>query len=168
MNGQLDEFGDQATRQGLILADNICIGYQMAALLDANHWQTQVVHLENDAYKGIRGGKLNVLIADIEAAGLGGLAALIYCHHRYPQVAIYAILQSDDSHLKMLARDLAGCRGFFYLKNKGLKIDTDRGVAAWLSAQSEDVPQKEQKLAASLWGDAVFSHHAYKGERKWD
>ena len=92
------------------------------------------MHDDKSTYTRIAEGGMHIVIADIDAVNLGGLAVLAYCHQQYPSIATYAITPIDDDHRKGLARDLGGCQGFFYLMSDGLQIDVSRGMAAVLSA----------------------------------
>jgi DNA-binding NtrC family response regulator len=118
----------------LILSGNVGIGYQVASLLEHHGWQTNVVHSSLRAYDCIQTDNLDTMIADIDTADLGGLAVLAFCHHRNPAITSYAIVQADDEYKKKMARDAAGCRGYFYLMKGSLRVDPDRGMAAELAA----------------------------------
>jgi len=117
----------------LILAEDGCTGNQIASLLEAYGWPVHVVHSDKQAYDRMLQESMDIVIADIDAVNLGGLAVLAYCHHHDPSTITYAIAPVEDGYRKKLARDLGGCRGFFYLINKRLEIDACRGVAAELA-----------------------------------
>lgn len=116
--------------QGLILSDNVIIGHQVASLLrHAYGWQMQVMHRDKQAYGLILQGNMDVVIADIDAADLGGLAVLAYARHHWTSIMTYGITESRDPYLKRLARDMGGCQGFFHLTENRLEIDTHTGMA---------------------------------------
>jgi len=117
----------------LILVEDTGTGNQITSLLEPYGWRMHVVHSDKHAYDLMLQESMDVVIADIDAVDLGGLAMLAYCHHQDPSIITYAIAPIDDGYRKKLARDLGGCRGFFYLINKRLEIDTCRGVAAELA-----------------------------------
>jgi DNA-binding response OmpR family regulator len=121
-------------KKSLILTANVSIGYQAASLLENHGWHTNVVHSDLQAYDSILTKGIDAVVADIDAADLGGLAVLAFCHHRYPAIATYAITQPDDEYGKKMARDAGGCQGYFYLTKGRLQIDPGRGMAAELSA----------------------------------
>ncbi|OIO70780.1 MAG: DNA-binding response regulator [Zetaproteobacteria bacterium CG_4_9_14_3_um_filter_49_83] len=124
-----------ARKNGIILADNVCIGYQVSSLLDRLDWKMRVVHSEQDLYLALQQKALGVLIADIMNDGLGGLSALEHCRNHHPSITTYAITQYNDRYRKKMARDEAGCQGFFYLVNGNLQVDTSHGMAAVLTQQ---------------------------------
>lgn len=119
--------------RGLVMADNVIIGHQIATLLASSYgWWMQVVHSDREAYPLILQGKVDAVIADIDAVDLGGLAILGYAMHRRPSFMTYAITQSRSLYLKKLARDLGGCQGFFYMIDGRMELDTETGLAAQL------------------------------------
>lgn len=119
--------------RGLMLADNVIIGHQIATLLASSYgWRMQVVHSDREAYQIILQGNVDAVIADIDAIDLGGLAVLIYAKHHRPSFMTYAITQSRSLYLKKLARDLGGCDGFFYMIDGRMELDTRSGLAAQL------------------------------------
>jgi CheY-like chemotaxis protein len=123
-------------KRGLILVENLCLGYQLSTLLKKKHWQMDVVHQDKQAYALILRGGLDTVITDIETSQLGGLAVLTYCKRHWPSITTYAIARnSGDAYLKKLARDMGGCRGFFYLTDSQLEVDTGIGMAAQLMRQ---------------------------------
>jgi len=97
-----------------------------------------VVHSDKQAYKYMLNHSINIAIADIDAVDMGGLAVLVSCYHQDPSVATFAITPDDDGYRKKLARDLAGCRGFFYLVGGSPDIDSCRGIAVNLTTSSAD------------------------------
>jgi DNA-binding response OmpR family regulator len=123
---------ERAKKKCLILAGNVSIGYQIASLLENHGWHTHVVHSDLQAYDGILANGIDAVVADIDAADLGGLAVLAFCHHRHPAITTYAITQPDDEYGKKMARDAGGCEGYFYLMRGRLQIDPGRGMAAEL------------------------------------
>lgn len=126
-----------AARNGMILVENICLGYQLSTLLKQANWHMRVLHEDRQAYALILSGKLDVVIADIESKHLGGLAVLAYCKRHWPKIATYAIARhNDDAYLNKLALDMGGCRGFFYLSASRLEIDPGIGMAARLMRQA--------------------------------
>lgn len=124
------------TAQGLILSANIIVGYQVAFLLGACGWRMRVVHADRQVYELIPKGGVDVVVADIDAGGLGGMAALVYCQRRWPSITTFAITRGDDAYLEKLARDMGGSRGCFYLVDGRMEIDMHSGVAATLSRQA--------------------------------
>lgn len=125
--------------KGLILSANIIIGYQIASLLNACGWRMQVVHTDRQAYAQILQGNVNVVVADIDASDLGGMAVLFYCKQHRPSIRRFALTQGTDSYLEMLARDMGGCEGFFYRPGGRLEIDTHTGMAARLVHRTTEV-----------------------------
>ena len=89
----------------------------------------QVTHRDKQAYGLILQGNMDVVIADIDAADLGGLAVLTYAKHHWASIMTYGITESRDSYLKRLARDMGGCQGYFYVVEGRLEIDTRTGMA---------------------------------------
>lgn len=118
--------------QGLILSANIIVGHQIASLLSACGWRMQVVHTDRQAYALILQGNTNVVVADINASDLGGMAVLFYCKQHQPAIRTFALTQGTDAYLEMLAHDMGGCEGFFYQSNGRLEIDRHAGMAARL------------------------------------
>ena len=119
--------------QGLILSGNVIIGHQVAALLhNAYGWQMQVTHRDKQAYGLILQGDMDVVIADIDAVDLGGLAVLAYAKHHWDSIITYGITESRDAYLKTLARDMGGCQGFFYVAEGRLEVDLRAGMAGQL------------------------------------
>jgi CheY-like chemotaxis protein len=118
----------------LILSGNVSIGHQIASLMEHHAWQTNVVHSNLQAYDYITNENVDIVVADIDAVDLGGLALLAFCHRRYPAIIPYAIAQANDEYGKKMARDAGGCQGYFYLMKGSLRIDPDRGMAAELAA----------------------------------
>lgn len=125
-------------RHGLVLAQNISVGYQVSTLLEKNGWQIRVAHNDDEAYGIIQYEKNHAVIADINTSGLGGLAVLSYCHHRHPAIDTFAITRFDNDYAKMLAHDAGGCLGYFYLTEGNRRIDTHHGLAADLIAAASD------------------------------
>lgn len=116
--------------QGLVLSEQVIIGHQVASLLHAAYgWQMQVVHRDKQAYGLILQGRMDVVIADIDGAGLGGLAVLSYARHHWPSIVTYGISESRDSYLERLARDMGGCQGFFHVAEGRRELDTGTGMA---------------------------------------
>lgn len=125
----------------MILVENLCLGYQLSTLLKKRNWQMDVVHQDRQAYAMILGGEVDTVITDIETSHLGGLAVLTYCKRHWPSISTYAIARnSGDAYLKKLARDMGGCRGYFYLTDSRLDIDTGIGMAAKLTRQAATGP----------------------------
>lgn len=123
-----------ARKKCLILTGNTCIGYQIATQLERCGWRVRVTHSDVNAYDRILREHMDVVVADIDTEDLGGLAILAYCHRHDPSISTCAVTAADDAYRNKLARDIGGCRGFFYLINGGLKIDSSRGMAAALAA----------------------------------
>jgi len=119
-------------RRCLILAADAVTGNQIAALLDVSDWCVQLVHSDKRAYERMLQANMDLVIADIDAVDLGGLALLVYCHHHDHSATTYAIAPVNDGYRKKLACALGGCRGFFYLQNGSLNIDLCSGAAAAL------------------------------------
>jgi CheY-like chemotaxis protein len=140
----------------LILAEDVCIGNQIASLLEAYEWPVHVVHSDKQAYDLMLQESMDVVIADIDAVKLGGLAVLVYCHHQDPSIITYAIAPVDDGYRKKLARDLGGCRGFFYLINKRLEIDTCRGVAAELATAGKWIVRSATMMPLPQLSNRIF------------
>lgn len=118
------------TARGLILSANIIIGYQIASLLGACGWRMQVVHTDKQAYALILQGNAEIVVADIDTSGLGGMAALVYCKQHRPAITTFGLTRGTYSYLEGLARKMGGCEGFFYLADGKLEIDTHTGMAA--------------------------------------
>lgn len=123
--------------KGLILSANVIVGHQLASLLrHAYGWQMQVIHRDKQAYGLILQGHMDVVIADIDAADLGGLAVLAYARHHWASIMTYGITESRDAYLKRLARDMGGCQGFFHIVEGRLEIDTCTGMAEQILRRS--------------------------------
>ena len=128
-------------KRGLSLVENLCRGYQLSTLLKKRNWQMDVVHQDRQAYALILSGGLDAVVTDIETSHLGGLAVLTYCKRHWPSITTYAIARNGgDAYLKKLARDMGGCRGFFYLTDSRLEVDTGIGMAAQLMRQPATSP----------------------------
>lgn len=128
-------------KRGLILVENLCLGYQLSTLLKKKNWHMDVLHQDRQAYALILSGEINTVITDIETSHLGGLAVMTYCKRHWPSITTYAIARnSGDAYLKKLARDMGGCRGYFYLTDSRLDIDTGIGMAAKLARQPTTSP----------------------------
>ncbi len=133
-------------KKGLILSANVCVGFQVASLLEPFETKVQVYHSAYQIYKQLEQEQWDVFIADINSVSLGGLATLMYCQKHFPAIATYAIVQKEDLHRKIYARDWAGCRGFFYLLKDKLEIDSHKGMAAaLLGNQLSDKETKYQR-----------------------
>lgn len=118
---------------GLILAGNVTVGSQVAALLDRNGWWTHVVYSDMAAYQAIQNRNVDVFIADIESLDIGGLAVMIWCKNYHSSIIPYAICKNGHHRQMQLAHDFGGCAGYFYLKDdRPLEINTDCGIAARL------------------------------------
>lgn len=116
---------------GMVLSDNVIIGYQISHLLSSRcGWHMSVVHRDEDAYWNLAKGRLNAVIADIDASNLGGLAVLVYAKRYWPSVITYAITRDDDPFIKHLATHMAKCESFFYLLKGKMMIDSHAGMAA--------------------------------------
>jgi len=144
MNAQRDSRQTMAgttRKQCLILTGNVIIGDQIASLLNAQGRQTQVVGSDVEVFNIIAQGRVDAVIADIDDISLGGLSVLALCKHHNPAIPSYAICRDGNSKPMYLARRL-NCAGYFYLKQDEMqKIDTSRGMAAWLtSPASKDMP----------------------------
>lgn len=118
----------------LIMAGSPIIGHQIASLVAALGWQTDVVHDDIQARDHILTEAIDIVIADIDTVDLGGLAILAFCHHRYPALVTYAIAHAEDEYGKKMGRDAGGCQGYFYLEKGKMQIDLSRGMAAELVA----------------------------------
>lgn len=118
----------------MILTGNARTGDQIAMLLTSYGWHISLVHSDHDAYARMLQENVDIVIADIDAVDLGGLAVLAYCHHHDRSIATYAVTPIDDGYRKKLARDLCGCRGYFYLANGSHDVDSSRGMAAGIAA----------------------------------
>ena len=109
---------------GLILTNNVIIGHQIATLLSSSHgWRMKIIHKDRQAYALIQQGEMDVVVADIDGIDLGGLAVLAYA-------------QKEDLFLKKLARDMGGCRGFFYRIKGKMELDTHTGMVTQLLRQA--------------------------------
>lgn len=126
------------TTRGLILSANIIIGHQLASLLGACGWRMQVVNTDKQAYALILQGDVEVVVADIDASGLGGMAVLVYCKHHRPSITTLALTRGTYPYLERLAHELGGCEGFFYLSDGKLEVDTRAGMAPRLLSQPDD------------------------------
>ncbi|PIX55333.1 MAG: DNA-binding response regulator [Zetaproteobacteria bacterium CG_4_10_14_3_um_filter_54_28] len=124
----------------LLLAENDSTARQMAERLEPFGWLMYVVHSDKQAYDRIAQKNMDVVIADIDAVSLGGLALLIYCHHQNPSTETYAITPANDGYRKKLARDMGGCNGFFYFVDGSLDVATFRGMAVDLANESPSLP----------------------------
>ncbi|MFN2105619.1 MAG: response regulator [Candidatus Promineifilaceae bacterium] len=121
--------------RGLILSDDVIMGHQIATLLSSYGWKMNIVHKDRQAYALIHQGDIDVVVADIEKADLGGLAALSYAKHHWPSIMTYAIAQKDDLLLKNLARDLGGCLGFFRRVKGRIELQTHAKQKSHLMGQ---------------------------------
>lgn len=100
-----------------------------------------VVRQDRQAYALILRGEIDRVITDIENSHLGGLAVLTYCKRHWPSITTYAIARNGgDAYLKKLARDMGGCRGFFYLTDSRLEIDNSIGMAAQMMRRAVATP----------------------------
>ncbi|EAU54587.1 hypothetical protein AL013_00175 [Mariprofundus ferrooxydans] len=117
----------------LILTGDAHTGEQLAMLLESHGWKISQVHSDREAYERMLRENIDAVIADIDGVDLGGLGVLSYCHHHDRSIETYAVTPIDDGYRKKLARDLGGCRGYFYLANDSHDIDTSRGMAAGIA-----------------------------------
>jgi CheY-like chemotaxis protein len=109
---------------GLILTDNVVVGHQIVTLLSSSYgWKMKLVHTDRQAYALMQQGNIDVVVSDIDAAGLGGLAVLSYARHHWPSIMAYGITRNEDMFLKKLARDLGGCLGFFRRVKGTIELD---------------------------------------------
>jgi len=128
----------------LILAADAVTGNQIAALLEESDWCVYLVHSDKQAYQRVLHDHMDLVIADIDAVDLGGLAVLIYCHHHEPAVATVAITPVNDDYRKKLARELGGCSGFFYLQYDSLNINLCAGVKTLLRIPVKSAPDSSR------------------------
>jgi len=122
-------------KECLIIAEDICIGYQIESQLGHRGWRVRIVQNDMEAYERITQEFVGVVIADIDGVNLGGLAILAYCHQHTPSITTYAIAPTNDPYRKKLARDIGGCRGFFYLLSNSLRVDCSRGMGKELTSK---------------------------------
>lgn len=121
---------------GLVLTDNMIAGHQIAHLLASAHGsKMRVLRRDKQATLLISEGRVDVVVADIDRAALGGLAVLTYTKRHWPAVTTYALTRNEDAYVKQLAQDMGGCRDFFYLSKERPSLDMHRGLAARISAQ---------------------------------
>ena len=134
---------------GLVLSDNMIAGHEVAHLLaSAYAWNMQVLNQDRQAYHEIAGGSTHVVVADIDHTDLGGLALLAHIKRHWPAMETYAMTRDEDAYAKQLARNIGGCRAFFYLSRGKFSLDMHRGWAAHIS---EDL---ERRRISSLQADA--------------
>lgn len=134
---------------GLVLSASDIIGHQIAGLLSsARGWRMQVENRDKRAYAHISQGRLDAVVADIDASNLGGLAFLIYARRHWPSVISYAITNNENGYIKQLAYDMAGCHGFFYMSPGGRLLDMHAGMALQLQEEVPEGPAREQGSAS--------------------
>jgi CheY-like chemotaxis protein len=117
----------------LILTGNVCIGHQVASLLHNVGWQTQVIHDDRQAYDLLYRENVDSVVVDIDTPGLHGLSCLCWCKFRRPSIAVYAICSGGNTLSMQAARNL-GCRGYFYLRQHKILVDTRCGMARGLTS----------------------------------
>lgn len=145
-----------APTTGLILSDNMIAGYQVAHLLSSAYgWNMQVLRRDKQAYFSISEGHIQVVVADIDRAELGGLAVLAYTKRHWPSVTAYAITRNEDAYIKQLAQDMGGCQAFFYLTKHKPGLDMQRGLAFRISDQVEKEKRSRLDTARQPIPDAV-------------
>ncbi|TLS66682.1 DNA-binding response regulator [Mariprofundus erugo] len=103
-------------RKCLVLVDDTASGDLVTSLLHRYGWRMQLVCEDREAYEHMLRRQFDVVVADIDAIDLGGLALLAYCHQNVPEMTTYALAQGDDPERKRLARELCGCQGFLYFQ----------------------------------------------------
>lgn len=133
---------EEASPTCLIMSGSAGIGHQIALLVKGLGWSAEVVRSDLQARERIESSSIDVVIADIDAIDLGGLAILAFCHHRYPAVITYAIAQADDVDGELSGCDASGCQGYFYLMKGGMQIDHRRGMAVDLLADLTPIKRK--------------------------
>ena len=139
-------------RTGLVLSAHPLIGHQIAGLFSSGgDWQMQVVGRDKQGYARLSGGGCHAVVADIDAADLGGLALLIYAKRHWPCVTTYAITRNEDAYLKQLACEMAGCQGFFHLSTDGMTLEMHSGMAARLAG-----PGDGKLIADAAKGDGAM------------
>lgn len=122
----------------LVLERNVCVGHQIGSLLEEKYgWHAYVVHSGTQAYARLLKTHIDIVVANIDAHDLGGLAFLTFCHQHYPWITTYGIAPKDDSYRKRLACDMGGCKEFFYLVDESMMIDFDRGMGADLAPRDD-------------------------------
>jgi len=129
---------ENAPGYGLILTESVIVGSQIASLLNACGWRTQVIHSDIQAYNIMVQEKVDAVIADIDDAAPGGLAVLVLCRHHSPPITSYAVCKDGNSPSMQPALGL-DCSGYFYLKQgKAPQLDTSRGLAVHLSSPASE------------------------------
>ena len=58
-------------KRGLILVENLCLGYQLSTFLKKANWQMHVVRQDRQAYALVLRGGLDAVVTDIETSHLG-------------------------------------------------------------------------------------------------
>lgn len=127
-------------RKCLVLAENICVGYQAAFLLQSAGWHAEVALDEDDAVRRLSTEAFDTLVIDLEAEKLDGMAMLLWNRMQYYPVMAYGICGSDNMKSMQMGRKL-GCLGFFYLREGRLEIDAMQGMGGVLNAFVAELPE---------------------------
>lgn len=99
-------------------------------------WQTHVIHHYSHAYDILNNNEqIDSVIVDIDSPGLNGLPCLFWCKVNRPMLTIYAICSGGNSKAMQIARNI-GCKGYFYIKQGKILVDTRCGLARGLTGGS--------------------------------
>jgi len=72
-----------------------------------------------------------VFVVDIDEPNPDGLAILLWCKHRHPDIKAFAICHGSSSHSQCVAREF-GVDEFFYVTPHSHQLDVNRGIARQL------------------------------------
>lgn len=117
-------------RRCLVLVGDLASGDLVVSLLNRYGCRHQLVCDDRHAYEQMLRHQFDVVVADIDAVDLGGLALLAYCHQNVPEMTTYALAQGEDYERKRLARELCGCQGFLSFQNGGPRGDVVHRIVA--------------------------------------
>lgn len=117
--------------RGLILSKNTAITRQIGDLLKHTGCTARQVHSHVEAIMSINHAVVHVFVADIDKPDPDGLAILLWCKHRHPDIKAFAICHGNSSHSQRVAREF-GVDGFFYLTPHSHQLDVNRGITRQL------------------------------------
>ncbi|MDQ6957575.1 MAG: response regulator [Mariprofundaceae bacterium] len=123
---------------GFVLSRNAAVRRQVGDLLKHTGCTVRQVHSHAEAIMFINHARVHVFVADIDEPSSDGLAILLWCKHRYPDIKAFAICHDNSNHSQYVAREF-GVDGFFYVTPHSHQIDINRGIARQLCYASDTV-----------------------------
>lgn len=129
---------------GLVLVENVIVANQIISLLRRAGYSVRQALGDDDALEFLRDNDVSVVVADIDATGMDGLALLAWCKRERPGIAAYAVCQANSG--RCLSAHVQGVDGFFYLAPQRHQLDARHGIARQLlqaAASEQPWPQRQ-------------------------